>query len=198
MKRSRALNVRRALVVTGAIIMGGAAAALAQEAPREVKLEALTLQVPAAWKQQAPENRLRLGQFSIAAAEGDKEPAELTVFNFGSGGGVRENVRRWIDQFEAAERMVTTTAGKCPQGEYVFVEITGTYRKPIGPPVQQRTQPAPGYRMQGVILAADKQGNYFLKLVGPDKTVASAGDAFRASFGARRDTEKPYDPAAVE
>jgi gluconolactonase len=193
-----ALIVRRALAVTGAIMMYGSAAAWAQDGPREVKLEALTLQVPAAWKQQTPENRLRLGQFAIPAVEGDKEPAELTVFNFGFGGGVRENVRRWIDQFEAAERKVTTTAGKCPQGEYVFVEVAGIYRKPIGPPVQQRTQPVPGYRMQGVILAAENQGNYFLKLVGPDKTVASAADGFRASFGGRRDMEKPYDAAAVE
>lgn len=173
--------------------LGVADFVIADEELREVKFEALTLKVPATWKQQPPSNNLRLGQFEIPAAEGDKEPAELTVFNFGFGGGVKDNVNRWIDQFEANQRKVKTTIGKSPQGEYAFVDITGTYKKPVGPPVTRQTQPAPGFRMLGVILAVDKKGNYFLKLIGPEKTISAAASAFRASIGGNEKEEKPLD-----
>ena len=172
--------------------------AAGEDAVREAKFEDLVLKVPASWKQQAPANNLRLGQFEIAPVEGDKEPAELTVFNFGFGGGIKANVTRWTDQFEGKDRQIKTTTGKCPQGDYVFVDVTGTYKKPIGPPVAGKTQPAPGFRMLGLILAVEKKGNYFLKLTGPEKTVAAAAAAFRASFGGNEKDEKPLDSEKAE
>ena len=45
----------------------------------DVKARDLTLSVPQSWKQQPPANSLRLAQFIIPAAEGDKEEPELVV-----------------------------------------------------------------------------------------------------------------------
>lgn len=205
------MNRRVALLVfpsLGAVAPGIAAALLtaafcasderpvvaAEEPLREVRLGSLQLQVPAHWKQQQPKTNLRLGQFEIPAAEGDPEPGELTVFNFGGGNSVQANVDRWIAQFDAAERTSKVTQGRCPQGEYVLVDVSGTFQKPIGPPIQQRTQPAPGYRMLGIILATEKDGYYFLKLVGPQKTVLAEPAKLRAAIGGLDKDEKPYEP----
>ena len=46
--------------------------------------------------------------------------------------------------------------------------------------------------MLAVMLTVENRGNYFLKLVGPAKTVAAAEAAFRNSFGAKADSEKEY------
>jgi gluconolactonase len=158
----------------------------------EVKLRDLTLKVPADWKKEEPKSRLRLSQFSIPAAKGDQENAELAVFTFGAGGGIEANIRRWIGQFQPDQRKVAIFSGKSDQGQYVLVDLSGTYNKPIGPPIQQKTEPAPGTRAVNVILAIPEKGVYFLKLVGQDKTVSAQVDALRASFGAKADDEKEF------
>jgi gluconolactonase len=170
--------------------------AVADEKPEgssEVKLRDLTLTVPAAWKKEEPKSRLRLGQFSITAAEGDKEGAELAVFNFGAGGGIEANIRRWIGQFQVKGRTVRVTRGKAAQGNYALVDLSGTYKKPIGPPVQGKTADAPGTRAVSVILAIETKGLYFLKLVGPQKTVSGQVANFRKSFGGDAEKEKEVD-----
>jgi gluconolactonase len=128
--------------------------------------------------------------------EGDKEPAELAVFNFGAGGGVQANIDRWVGQFLPENRQAKSTQGKCPLGEYVLVDVSGTYRKPVGPPIQGRTESVPGSRMLGVILSVEKKGLYFLKLTGPEKTVAAAATALRTAIGGKMQDEKPYEPGA--
>ncbi|HSQ09616.1 MAG TPA: hypothetical protein VLN25_03220, partial [Burkholderiaceae bacterium] len=64
----------------------------------------LTWTAPPEWKAQG-ERPMRAATYSIPAAKGDSEPAELAVFYFGesSGGGVDANVKRWIEQFQKAD-----------------------------------------------------------------------------------------------
>ena len=64
---------------------------------------------------------------------------------------------------------------------------------PIGPPIQGKTQEMPDSRMLGIILERENQGNYFLKMAGPDKTVAAQEDALRASIEGDKKSEKPYE-----
>ncbi len=42
-------------------------------------------------------------------------------------------------------------------GEYVLVKLTGTYKKPIGPPILRKSEPAPGYAMYGVMLVGHQR-----------------------------------------
>jgi hypothetical protein len=157
----------------------------------EVKVDKLTLAVPEAWKQEKPASTLRLAQFSIPAVEGDKEASELAIFP-PFGGTAEANITRWVGQFEAEGREVKMTQGESPQGKYIVVDLKGTYKKPEGPPVLQKTKPAPGYRMYGVIFSAKDGGNYFFKLTGPEKTVTAQADALRTSFGAKAADENEY------
>lgn len=169
-------------------------AAETSEKTNEVKVNDITLKVPADWKNAPPSNRLRLAQFEIPAVKGDKEPAELVISSFGgTGGGIAANVSRWIGQFNSDGRKVKVTQGESEQGKYVFVDISGTYNKSIGPPILRKTEAVPNSRMLGVILAVEGKAYYFLKLTGPDKTVAEAADALRTSFGASAKDEKPFE-----
>jgi hypothetical protein len=159
---------------------------------REVKMRFLTLDVPESWKQRESTSDMRLGELEIPAAEGDKEPADLIVYYFGAqGAGTRKaNIDRWIGQFEAQGRESKVLAGKARAGEYSLVDVTGTYQKPALPPAARKTTPMPGARMLAVILAT-KDGDVYLKLTGPAKTVARAAADLRRSIGADPAAEKP-------
>lgn len=160
----------------------------------EVEIQGgLKLNVPETWKQSKPSSRLRLAQFAIPAVKGDDEEGELALFNFGAGGSAKANIDRWIDQFQSDEREVKVKEGALETGKYFFVEITGTYKKPVGPPIARQSEDAPGSRMLGVILAIEDKGIYFFKMTGPDKTVAAQTDALRKSFGADGKKEKDVD-----
>lgn len=160
-----------------------------------IEVKDLKLTVPKAWKQEKPSNQFRVAQFKIGAAEGDKEGAELVITQFGGGGGgVDDNIKRWIGQFEAKDRQVKVTKGKSAQGEYIVADVTGTYLKPDGPPFAQKTKPTPGSRVLNVMLIVEDKGSYFFKLAGPEKTVTGAATDLRTSFGAKVDDEKEYKP----
>ena len=162
---------------------------------KKVKLQDIQLEVPVGWKQQQPTSRLRAGQFQLPAVATDKEGAELVVYFFGgAGGGGDANMKRWIGQFAAQGRKVTMTSGKSAQGPYYLAEITGTYNKPIGPPIRQQTKATAGSKMVAVILMVKGKGNYFLKLTGPEKTVSAATGALRKGFGGNKSNEKAYAP----
>jgi gluconolactonase len=179
--------LRAAAFLTTALVC---AVSAAQETT-DVTVDKLKFTVPRAWKQEEPSNSLRLAQFKIPAVKGDAEPAELVV-SPPIGGTARQNIERWIAQFEPAGRTSKMTKGTSPQGEYLFVELSGTFKKPDGPPILGRSKPAPGYRMYGVILTVKGGGNYFLKLTGPDKTVAAQSEALRTAFGAKAGDETEY------
>ena len=176
-----------------AALMLGLSLSVTAEEPKEVTIKALKLQVPTGWTQKEASNRLRLAEFTVPVEKGEEE-AELVVYSFGGGGGgVDANISRWVKQFDADGRKAKVTAGKAPQGEYVLVDISGTYNMPIGPPIQQKTKAAPNSRMLAVILDLGDEGNYFLKLTGGKETVAKQVDNFRSSFGGSADSEKAYE-----
>lgn len=152
----------------------------------------LTLQIPKAWESSEPTSTMRLGQFAIPPVEGDDEAAELVVYP-PFGGSVAQNVQRWIGQFESEGRQLKMTQGEGKGGRYVLVDLTGTYKKPDGPPFLQKTKPAPNYRMLAVVYSKTGGSNYFLKLTGPKKTVGSVDKQFRQTFGGAIDKEKPYE-----
>ena len=111
----------------------------------------LTWTAPPEWKAQG-ERPMRAATYSIPAAKGDLEPAELAVFYFGesSGGGVDANVKRWVDQFQKADGTSAAKDAKVKKETIAglpatAVDVKGTY---VGP-----------------------GGNVFFNLTGPEKTV---------------------------
>ncbi len=161
---------------------------------KETQVGDISLRIPVDWKEERPSNRLRLAQFQIPAAEGVSEPTEMVVSFFGgTGGGIDANVSRWIAQFTNEGRSAKVTKGKSPLGTYYFVDIQGTYNMPIGPPIRQQTVELPNARMAGVILEVKDQGNYFLKMAGPEKSVSPQINALRASIQGDAASEQPYE-----
>lgn len=142
----------------------------------KVKVRNITLDVPTAWKKENPSSRLRLAQYRIPAVEGDQEDAELSVFSFGASDAAA-NVQRWISQFKPEGRTVAIWTGQAATGKYVIVELSGTQQKP-------------GTRFLGVILPVPNKGTYYLKLVGPDKTVSKQRNLLRQTFGGDVKIEK--------
>ena len=163
------------------------------EKTREVKAKDLTLRIPESWKQQRPTSSMRLAQFEIPAVKGDKDPGELVFFYFrGGAGGVKANLERWINQFEAKDRKVKLTKGKATQGNYYLAEVTGAYNKSIGPPIRRQSKLVPGSKLVAVVLEVEN-AKYYIKLTGPEKTITSVATQFRASFGAKAKDEEKFE-----
>jgi len=160
----------------------------------DVKVKDITLKTPSTWKQEPPANKLRTAQFQIPAADGDKEPALLVISTFDGGGGeIGENLKRWTSEYTGDDKQFKVTQGTSPQGDYVLSEASGTYLKPIGPPIAGKKEPTPGYRSLSVILMVPEKGTYYLRLTGPEKTVKAAANDLRTSFGGDAAKEKPYE-----
>ena len=161
-----------------------AAFALGADAPRQtIDADGLTFKAPAAWKSTKPtEQRFRRAYLKINPAEGDADPAELVVTSmFGDGGGVDANVQRWEGMFKSDEdgspvkANVETRNGKNVQG-ITLVDVAGHYVAPVRPGNPARFD-KPRYHLLGAIVPA-KQGTFFFKLTGPEKSVKAARVAF--------------------
>ena len=160
----------------------------------DVKIGELELKLPKSWKQSDATLPMRLATFEVPAGEGDKDNGEFVISSFpGGGGGVDANISRWVGQFSAEGRKAVVRQGKAGESDYFVANISGTYMKPDGPPILRKTKETPGQRMVGVILNTKDSGVYFLKLTGPDATVAAQLDAVRTSFGGKHDDEKEYE-----
>lgn len=167
----------------------------AADKTKKVMAKDITLNVPTTWKQSPASNNLRTAQFAIPKVEGDRDDAELVVYFFGgAGGGVNANLERWSGQFQPGGKKQKVYKGESKQGEYYLLDVTGVYNKPIGPPINRQTNPTPGYQMLAVVLMVKDKGNYFLKLTGPQKTVAAASEALRVAIDADLKKEAELKP----
>ncbi len=160
---------------------------------REVQAQDLKLNVPVSWTSEPLSGSLRLAQFAVPPAEGDTEGAAFVVFP-PFGGTVVANIQRWLGQFDEEGREVQMFQGSADQGDYVLVDIAGTYNRSVGPPVLGKKEMKPGFRVVNVMFSAKAGGNYFFKLEGPQKTVAAQLKNFRKAFGVSAEGEKKYTP----
>lgn len=185
--------------ISAALVLASCAAPTFADDAKTVDVEVreIKLKVPETWKKKDV-SQFRVAQFDIPAAKDDKEGAEYIVFHFGpnGGGGVQANLDRWVGTFDAEGRKLKITDGESTQGKYTLVELSGTWKKSIGPPIQGKTTRLPGSRFLGVILHSKDDGDYFLRFAGPDKTIAENAKLFRASFGADAEKEKEREKPA--
>jgi len=166
-------------------------------ATREEKVGDFVLHIPGDWKKEQPSSKMRALQFGIPVGgipvgDGDQRPAELAVFNFKGSGSVDQNIKRWIDQFDSEGRKQQLFEGKTANGRYWLADISGTYNKSIGPPFLRKTQSEPGSRVLAMIFVGKQGTVLYLKLVGPDKTVAAQAERMRKVISAELGAEKPY------
>ncbi len=177
------------LILLGALAWGVAAVrADEKKGGTKVTLGGLTGTAPAAWKDEAIPpalKRFRVKQFRLPRAGEDKQDAQLVVYFFqGSGGSAAENVKRWKGMFNPPKGKAIDDVSKVDKFKVGDVEVTeldvrGTYKDRVAPfDPNSKTTLRPDYRMLGVVFET-KQGPYFIRLVGPEKTVAHYHKGFQ-------------------
>src|SRR5262245_34176139 len=154
----------------------------------------LRFAVPRTWDRVPAASDFRAAQWKAPHAAGDAEDAEVVLFFFGKGkgGGVDENLDRWYGQFsmpdgrtarDAAVVTIRTVNGL----RVTAVDLAGTY-KPGQMPSGPLPPPKRDFRMLAAVVEGD-DGPWFLKMTGPQRTIAAAKpdfDAVIASLTAHR------------
>lgn len=134
------------------------------------------LKGPKEWKKEQPKSRMRKAQFSIPAAEGDKANGSVVIFHFGKfgGGGWDANVARWKKQVVQGEGDPAPTVAKeqvngCNVATYTQ---QGTYFKTNFGPRGGAKKPTKlaGHKVVNIMVESPN-GPYFVKVVGPVKTI---------------------------
>lgn len=144
-----------------------------------VKLGGVESRTPADWYEEKPTSNMRLYQFRLSPIGDDKDNAEIVVFYFGEGqgGSAADNIKRWKGSFVPPEGKTIENVAKVQKMKVgptpvTLLDIHGTYSfkfPPFSP--SAKTTLRPNYRMLGVIFEA-KKGPYFIRMVGPENTVA--------------------------
>lgn len=146
-----------------------------------VKLDKLSSTTPADWKSEKPITRLRSHQFRLPGAK-DAKDAEIFIFPDLTK-SVEENFTRYKDMFVPPEGKTVDDISKTAKIEVgkakvsiLDVEGTWQYReRPFDPKSKQETRP--DSRVIFVIFNTD-DGNYLIRLAGPNATVKQHAKAF--------------------
>ena len=169
------------LAVAFALVLSTAPPLRAHDAKtRTINAGGVSFDVPSSWKSSTPSSPMRKAQLKVEPIKGDEDPAELIVFVFpGGAGDVDANVVRWQKTFKDKDGNppkpeVTKAKGK--NTDVTRVELAGHYY-PTAFPGKAQQPDKEGYRLVAAIVITDKAG-YFLRLVGPEKTIAAAKPDF--------------------
>jgi hypothetical protein len=136
----------------------------------------LTWAAAEGWIEEDPQSRMRTAQYRLPKVDGDTEDALVAVFYFGGGGGsVQANLDRWIGQFMQADGSPSKDAAKISKSKVnnlsqTIVDLTGNYQfktTPMGPVSELKMN----FRMLAAVVESSS-GPWFVKLTGPEKTVA--------------------------
>jgi hypothetical protein len=134
----------------------------------------LKFQAPDGWISEQPSSSMRVAQYKLPGDAGD---ANLVIYYFGpgQGGSVDANLERWIGQMQQpdgssskgkAKTETTTVNGM----NLTLLDVTGTFNAGDMTGGGGSGQATPDARMRAAVIETPK-GAYYIKLVGPAKTV---------------------------
>ncbi|RMG51475.1 MAG: hypothetical protein D6723_10525 [Acidobacteria bacterium] len=151
----------------------------------------LVFEAPPGWLVQSPQTGMRVAQYELPRAEGDSENASLVVYYFGpgQGGSVEANLKRWMHQMEQPDGRPSEERARIEKMtvnglNVTLLDLTGTYRAEIMPGHGARYH-KPSFRMRAGVIETPR-GPYFVKLVGPERTVNRWDEAFMAFIRSMR------------
>jgi hypothetical protein len=131
---------------------------------------------PDGWVKEQTTSSMRVAQYKLPKNEGDPEDALLVIYFFGAtqGGAVQANIDRWISQMQQPDGSPSKDKAKTETStvnglKVTSVDVSGTYTAEMAPGTPGQRNDA-NYRMRAAVIETPK-GNYFLKLVGPAKTM---------------------------
>jgi hypothetical protein len=148
-----------------------------------VQQNSLKFTVPAGWVEEERTSSMRVAQYRLPRAAGDAEDASLVLYYFGQGqgGSTAANIERWIGQIKQADGSSSKDKFKEESLEahglkVTAVDVSGTYVAETAPG-SGAFHNKPGYRLRAAVVETPK-GSYFVKLVGPEKTVTQWNESF--------------------
>ena len=108
---------------------------------------------PPTWTVETPSSSMRVAQWELPAPAGKE--AECAMFHFSGGGGVDDNINRWIRQFDRPGTPADGS-GSPPDGDRAILQINGVQV------TMARTQGT--FKTQGVTMAGpvERKENYAL------------------------------------
>ena len=160
-----------------------AAAPAAPAAPAAAATVGMQWTAQPGWIAEPTTSAMRKAQFRLPRAEGDAEDASLIVFYFGGSGGSREaNLERWAGQFEqpdGGDSMIEMqqSTREVAGMQVVDTDLSGTYVAETSPGSGERVNKE-GWRMLASIVE-HSDGPWYVKLVGPEKSVAKWQASYR-------------------
>ena len=143
----------------------------------------------------APRSGPKKASYNVPKAGNDKEEAVVLVTFNGTGdkGDPAKTYKEWFDQFDGnlgptAKRETFTNSHGL---EIEMVEVAGTYKVALAPPVGPQKKAAVqmvknDFRLVGAVVKSPDRGNWFFKLTGPNETVQSARSALRSLLESAR------------
>lgn len=140
------------------------------------KIGPIRWEAPETWEARNPSNQMRFAEYSVAGPAG-MEPAEVTVFYFGpgGGGGVEDNLERWASQLIGGREAVF--GEKEVNGVRVYtVDAVGDYDSGIA---MGGGAPVANQRLLGAI-AETEEGLFFFRLLGAEAIVDGEEEGFAA------------------
>lgn len=143
----------------------------------------LHFRVPDGWITERPSSSMRVAQYKLLKAEGDREDASLVLYYFGStqGGSAQANIDRWISQMQqtgggSSKDKAKIEAITVHGLKVTTVDLAGTYTAEMSPGSSERHNDA-NYRLRAAVIETPR-GNYYVKLVGPANTVGRWAQTF--------------------
>jgi len=143
----------------------------------------LKFTVPTGWVEEERTSSMRVAQYRLPKVEADTEDASLVLYYFGQGqgGSTAANIERWVGQMKQAEGTSSSEAAKQESFEInglkvTTVDVAGTYVAETAPGSGTFNN-KPRYRLRAAVVETPN-GSYYVKLVGPEKTVARWNDSF--------------------
>jgi hypothetical protein len=147
-----------------------------------VNLGGLNSSAPSTWKSEINYGP-RAYHFAVPKFEGDPRDAEIIITKFGAkGAGTREqNIARWKGMFVPPEGKQINDVAKVSEfkvgsAEVTYLDVQGTYRHKESP-MATTEDLRPDSRMIAVVFQTS-QGPYYIRFVGPAKTVTAHKQTF--------------------
>jgi hypothetical protein len=141
----------------------------------------LRYKVPAGWVEEERSSSMRVAQYKLPRAESDTEDASLVLYYFGKGQGgtAAANVERWASQMrqtDGSKAKITEESFTANGMKVTTVDGAGTYVAETAPGSGEFLN-KPGFRLRAAVIETPN-GSYYVKLVGPEKTVTHWNEAF--------------------
>jgi hypothetical protein len=137
----------------------------------------LQFKAPAEWVVEKTSSTMRVAQYKLPKDSGDADDASLVLYYFGQGqgGSTSANIERWLNQVKQSDGSESKDKAKeetfnVNNLKVTTIDVAGTYTAEMAPG-SGTFHNNPNYRLRAAVIETPK-GSYYLKLVGPEKTVA--------------------------